>query len=79
MPERTCPECGSTKVVEVVYGYPTDEASAAAASGGLILGGCMPEFDGPVPVWGCRACSHEWQPRGPLFEHEPSPPAPPGG
>ena len=79
MPEGTCPKCGSTNVVDVVIGYPTDEASAAAERDELILGGCMPSFGAPGPVWGCTACHHEWQPIDPAYDREPTPPATPGG
>ena len=53
-----CPSCGSTKVAEIVFGYPTEETLEAGTRGELVLGGCIvSEID---PEWHCTACDHEW-------------------
>lgn len=56
-PER-CPECGSDRIVPILYGLPTSESGEAADRGELLIGGCM---TGPgAPRWGCGAC--HWEP-----------------
>ena len=53
-----CPQCHGTKIQDILYGYPTPEALAAAASGAVVLGGCMSEPG--LPDWNCAACGHQW-------------------
>lgn len=56
-PER-CPECGSERIVEILYGLPASDAGEASERGEIILGGCLV---GPgSPEWGCGACG--WEP-----------------
>lgn len=55
---KRCPECGSEKIVRIVYGFPAPEAAQAEERGELLIGGCM---IGPgSPRWGCGAC--RWEP-----------------
>ena len=35
-----CPECGSSNVVPVLYGYPAPEAVEEAERGTIVLGAC---------------------------------------
>ncbi len=51
---RVCPYCQSTKVVPILYGYPSPYSSADAE--GVVLGGCLvlPE------KWHCSNCEHRW-------------------
>lgn len=50
----SCPECGSSDVVEIVYGYPGPEMVEASLNGEVELGGCcLSDIQ-----WRCRACEH---------------------
>ena len=49
---RKCPTCGSTDVIEIVYGYPSYEAFIQAEKGEIKLGGCC--IDGDSPKWYCK-------------------------
>jgi hypothetical protein len=49
-----CPQCGSTKVVKILYGEPSYEASLEERTGKIILGGCI--ITGHNPMWGCINC-----------------------
>jgi Sel1 repeat len=51
-----CPQCGSKSVIEVVYGFPTDEQSEAARRGAIALGGCMLGN----ARFCCNQCDHRW-------------------
>lgn len=53
-----CPQCGGTRIQDIVYGYPTPATLAAAACGTVILGGCVSEPG--LPEWRCAACGHQW-------------------
>lgn len=55
IPRFTCPRCGQHAVVPVLYGYPSDEAFAAADRGEIALGGCDIGDGTPRDVR-CRAC-----------------------
>jgi len=69
---RRCPNCGSDRIVRIVYGLPPEELAAAEARGELILGGCM---SSPAsPTWGCAAC--HWKPDPEPEPLVPEPPAP---
>ncbi|MHC4469600.1 MAG: hypothetical protein ACYTDY_00290 [Planctomycetota bacterium] len=52
---ESCPECGSERVVPIVYGLPTDEALEMAEQGRFRLGGCC--VTGNDPKWGCLDCA----------------------
>lgn len=49
-----CPRCGSSGVVEIVYGLPGGEAVAAEQRDEIVLGGCLVGDESPDYV--CRAC-----------------------
>ena len=55
---KSCPRCGSSKIVGILYGRPNDEGWDAVESGEYILGGCfvMPG----QPDWECTTCSYQW-------------------
>lgn len=57
-PETTCPACGSTSTVPIVYGMPGPHAKQRADRGQIALGGCVVEDD--APAWTCRDCNHSW-------------------
>ncbi|MGI6172492.1 MAG: hypothetical protein ACOYI8_01180 [Christensenellales bacterium] len=56
--EVRCPQCGSENVIEIVYGYPTEEALERAEAGELRLGGCVIGYCDPNRY--CKNCEHEW-------------------
>lgn len=53
-PLPPCPRCGSTGVVEILYGYPTADAFEAERRGDIALGGCVIGDESPDYI--CRAC-----------------------
>lgn len=59
---RTCPKCGSSEVVRIVYGYPSPECIEEARRGAIRLGGCC--IRGDDPRWACRKCDHRWPTTG---------------
>jgi hypothetical protein len=52
-----CPECGSSKALPILYGYPSSKALKDAEEGKIVLGGCA-IWDG-APTWRCAECSHK--------------------
>lgn len=50
-----CPNCGSSRVVEILYGFPDGSAFEEAEAGRLVLGGCCVGSDDPE--WHCLDCS----------------------
>jgi hypothetical protein len=53
-----CPACGSTGVVEILWGMPGPDALDQAAGRDVEFGGCcIPEN---APDFRCGACEHEW-------------------
>lgn len=53
-----CPQCGSVNVIEIVYGYPTEETLIRAEEGEVRLGGCMVGYEDPDKY--CINCDAEW-------------------
>ena len=55
-----CPECGSGKVVNVIYGYMelSEDLKKKLDAGRTRLGGCCVSEDSHV--WECNSCHHEW-------------------
>ncbi len=56
----TCPKCGSTKTVPILYGYPSYEAFEAAERGEILLGGCELIDGMPHEDYGCLECRYRW-------------------
>ena len=56
---KTCPKCGSSDVIPIVFGYPTVETGEAAERGELALGGCCVGDNDPDCA--CKACGHQWR------------------
>jgi hypothetical protein len=53
-----CPNCFSSEhVVEIIYGYPSDELMRAGRED-VILGGCCISDDSPA--WFCQECKHSF-------------------
>jgi len=56
--EIRCPQCGSVEVIEIVYGYPTEETFERAEAGEVRLGGCVVGYCDPNKY--CKDCGYEW-------------------
>ena len=56
----SCPQCSSSRVAEMLFGFPSDIQSIKGRldSGDLVLGGCDVSADSPK--WHCHECGHEW-------------------
>lgn len=55
----TCPECLSSKVLPVVYGFPSPPLVAALKKSRVLLGGdYLVEGD---PIWACGTCQSRWR------------------
>ena len=55
----TCPECLTSKVTPIVYGFPSPALVAAMRDGLVLLGGdYLVEGD---PNWACKACQSRWR------------------
>jgi DNA-directed RNA polymerase subunit M/transcription elongation factor TFIIS len=51
-----CPECGSSKVVEILYGFRSPDAPPIDRTK-YVLGGCSLSFENTM----CDSCGHTWQ------------------
>ena len=56
-PEK-CPECGSTHILEIMYGFPAHIAVEQERAGKIILGGCI--VDEGNPKWRCIECNTDF-------------------
>ena len=54
-----CPRCSSSKVLPIVYGYPSEDLMAEAEAGKVRLGGCIVSPGDPDRA--CGECSHQWR------------------
>lgn len=54
----TCPKCKSNEVVDIVYGYPSEETLKSWHSKKIELGGCIIRPTNPVHK--CVKCNHRW-------------------
>lgn len=54
----TCPHCHSTKVVRILYGFPSAEGFRKAKRGEVALGGCV--IGASSPTWACTACGESF-------------------
>lgn len=57
-PQLECPNCGSDRVLPLVYGFPGEELLDMATQGFVALGGGT--MDGNESTWSCRSCHHKW-------------------
>ena len=55
---KTCPKCKSNMIIDIVYGYPSEEMSDAADRNKIALGGCC--IDSSNPLFKCKSCFHEF-------------------
>lgn len=59
MASRTCPRCGSKRVVPVVYGRPSAMGKLKSLLGRLQLGGCAVSDE--RPRFFCKRCKDGWE------------------
>lgn len=59
MAKISCPECGSTEVIPIVYGMPDQALFEASERGEVELGGCVILEDDFTHA--CRACGHHFR------------------
>ena len=52
-----CPECRSTAIVSILYGYPSREFLGRRRDD-PVLGGCIVDDDSPD--WHCKDCGHQF-------------------
>lgn len=55
-----CPECGSKRTAQIIYGYPSEELFEFSEQGKVILGGCELIDDQHHPDYGCLECKYQW-------------------
>jgi hypothetical protein len=56
---RLCPKCQSENVLDIMYGYPSNEAIKKRDRGEIVLGGCC--IDRNNPRWACDRCNYRWK------------------
>jgi hypothetical protein len=55
--ERTCPKCGSAKVLPIRYGLPAFGSEPPGET--YVDGGCF--IDEGSPQWACAQCQARWR------------------
>jgi len=55
---ETCPKCKSNMIIDIVYGYPSEEMSEYADRNKIALGGCC--IDPRNPLFKCKSCWEEF-------------------
>ncbi len=55
-----CPQCNSSSVAGILWGYPedTDSLKGALEKKEIVLGGCL--VSNNDPKWECNNCHHRW-------------------
>jgi predicted Zn-ribbon and HTH transcriptional regulator len=58
---KTCSECGSRRIANILYGYPSfsDEERRDVELGKIVLGSCVVTDDDPV--WSCADCGKSFR------------------
>lgn len=56
--KHICPECKATEIVDVVYGYPSEEILQSWFKKEIELGGCI--IGKQNPSHKCKKCEHQW-------------------
>ncbi|MEA4826901.1 MAG: hypothetical protein VB130_09740 [Clostridium sp.] len=55
---KVCPQCGSKKYLEIVYGYPGPGLLEEVEQGKIIFGGCCVSDE--APEYACSDCNKQW-------------------
>ncbi len=60
MPDKKhiCPECKASDIVDIVYGYPSEQALQSWYKKEIELGGCIVQDENPQHK--CKKCKHQW-------------------
>ena len=53
-----CPKCESNEVINIVYGYPTQETLQSWFKKEIELGGCIVRNENHQHK--CKKCGHQW-------------------
>jgi len=53
-----CPKCKSNEVIDILYGYPTQETLQSWFKKEVELGGCIVGKENPLHK--CKKCEHQW-------------------
>ena len=53
-----CPQCDSEDVVDIVYGYPSEQTLQSWYKKEIELGGCIVQDENPQHK--CKKCEHQW-------------------
>ncbi len=53
-----CPKCKSNEVIDILYGYPTQETLQSWFKKEVELGGCIVRNENPHHK--CKKCEHQW-------------------
>ena len=53
-----CPECKSNEVIDIVYGYPSEQTLQSWYKKEIELGGCIVQDENPQHK--CKKCEHQW-------------------
>ena len=53
-----CPECKAIEIVDIVYGYPTEETLKSWFKKEIELGGCI--IGKQNPHHKCKKCEQQW-------------------
>ena len=56
--KQTCPKCETSEIVDIVYGYPTEEVLQSWFKKEIELGGCIVRNENPI--YKCKKCNHQW-------------------
>ena len=55
----TCPKCGSSEYIPIIYGKPNDELIEKAENGEVVLGGCIVTPD--RNLFRCKECGTDYK------------------
>jgi hypothetical protein len=55
----TCPKCAGNKIIDIVYGYPTEETLKSWHNKEIELGGCIIGKENPTSK--CTRCNYQWK------------------
>jgi len=60
MPDKKhiCPECKASDIVDIVYGYPSEQTLQSWVKKEIELGGCIVQDENPQHK--CKKCKHQW-------------------
>lgn len=60
MEDIRCPRCGSTEVIEIIYGFPSEDEMRRAEDGDVVLAGCFFSLYKPDRHYYCIDCDFKF-------------------